>query len=257
MSVIEVHQEVGVALVTLNRPDAHNALNRALSEAIIATFADLAVDEEVRAIVLTGSGRAFCAGVDLKALTDEPELLSSGLGLGPESPIVVALEQCPQPIIGAVNGAAVTGGFELALACDYLVASEHARFADTHARVGILPGWGLSQKLSRIIGINRAREMSLTGNFIDAERAEAWGLVNRVCAADSLLDEALASAAQIADADPKAVFALKALMNDGVKQTLGDALVLEGERGNAFAKTVDYSQMSARLAALRQRAAKQ
>ena len=257
MSVIEVHQQAGVALVTLNRPDAHNALNRALSEAIIATFVDLAVDEGVRAIVLTGSGRAFCAGVDLKALTDEPELLSSGLGLGPESPIVVALEQCPQPIIGAVNGAAVTGGFELALACDYLVASEHARFADTHARVGILPGWGLSQKLSRIIGINRAREMSLTGNFIDAERAEAWGLVNRVCAADSLLDEALASAAQIADADPKAVFALKALMNDGVKQTLGDALVLEGERGNAFAKTVDYSQMSARLAALRQRAAKQ
>ena len=257
MSVIEVHQEAGVALVTLNRPDAHNALNRALSEAIIATFADLAIDGGVRAIVLTGAGRAFCAGVDLKALTDEPELLSSGLGLGPESPIVVALEQCPQPIIGAVNGAAVTGGFELALACDYLVASEHARFADTHARVGILPGWGLSQKLSRIIGINRAREMSLTGNFIDAERAEAWGLVNRVCAADSLLDEALASAAQIADADPKAVFALKALMNDGVKQTLGDALVLEGERGNAFAKTVDYSQMSARLAALRQRAAKQ
>ena len=123
--------------------------------------------------------------------------------------------------------------------------------------MGILPGWGLSQKLSRIIGINRAREMSLTGNFIDAERAEAWGLVNRVCADDSLLDEALASAAQIADADAKAVFALKALMNDGVKETLGDALVLEGERGNAFAKTVDYSQMSARLAALRQRAAKQ
>jgi len=257
VSVIEVHQEAGVALVTLNRPDAHNALNRALSEAIIATFADLAADEGVRAIVLTGAGRAFCAGVDLKALTDEPELLSSGLGLGPESPIVVALEQCPQPIIGAVNGAAVTGGFELALACDYLFASEHARFADTHASVGILPGWGLSQKLSRIIGINRAREMSLTGNFIDAERAEAWGLVNRVCAAESLLEEALASAAQIADADPKAVFALKALMNDGVKETLGDALVLEGERGNAFAKTVDYSQMSARLAALRQRAAKQ
>ena len=257
MSVIEVHQEAGVALVTLNRPDAHNALNRELSEAIIATFADLAADEGVRAIVLTGSGRAFCAGVDLKALTDEPELLSSGLDLGPESPIVVALEQCPQPIIGAVNGAAVTGGFELALACDYLFASEHARFADTHARVGILPGWGLSQKLSRIIGINRAREMSLTGNFIDAERAEAWGLVNRVCAAESLLEEALASAAQIADADAKAVFALKALMNDGVKETLGDALVLEGERGNAFAKTVDYSQMSARLAALRQRAAKQ
>ena len=253
MSVIEVHQQNGVALVTLNRPEAHNALNRALSEAITTAFAELAVADSVRAIVLTGAGRAFCAGVDLKALTDEPELLS----FGPESPIIIALEQCPQPIIGAVNGAAVTGGFELALACDYLFASEQARFADTHARVGILPGWGLSQKLSRIIGVNRAREMSLTGNFIDAQRAEAWGLVNRVCASESLLDEALASASQIADGDPNAVVALKSLMNDGVKETLGNALVMEGERGNAFAKTVDFSQMSDRLAALRRRAAKQ
>ena len=257
MSVIEVTHQAGVALVTLNRPEANNALNRELSEAIIETFSSLAGDDSVRAIVLTGAGRAFCAGVDLKALTEEPQLLSTGMGLGPESPLVAALEQCPQPIIGAVNGAAVTGGFELALACDFLFASEHARFADTHARVGILPGWGLSQKLSRIIGINRAREMSLTGNFIDAERAEAWGLVNRVCAAESLLETALTSATHIADADPTAVPALKALMNDGAKETLGDALILEGQRGNAFAKNVDYSQMSARLAALRQRAAKQ
>jgi len=257
VSVIELSIDSGVALVTLNRPDANNALNRELSEAIVDTFATLAVNADVKAIVLTGAGRCFCAGVDLKALTEDPELLSSGMGLGPASPIVVALEQCPQPIIGAVNGAAVTGGFELALACDYLFASEHARFADTHARVGILPGWGLSQKLSRIIGINRAREMSLTGNFIDAHRAEAWGLVNRVCAPDALVTEALASAAQIADSDPRAITALKSLMNDGGKETLGDALVMEGERGNAFAQSVDYSQMADRLASLRQRAAKQ
>jgi len=257
VSVIELSIDSGVALVTLNRPDANNALNRELSEAIVDTFATLAVNADVKAIVLTGAGRCFCAGVDLKALTEDPELLSSGMGLGPASPIVVALEQCPQPIIGAVNGAAVTGGFELALACDYLFASEHARFADTHARVGILPGWGLSQKLSRIIGINRAREMSLTGNFIDAHRAEAWGLVNRVCAPDALVTEALASAAQIADSDPRAITALKSLMNDGGKETLGDALVMEGERGNAFAQSVDYSQMADRLALLRQRAAKQ
>lgn len=257
MSVIEVREEAGVALVTLNRPDANNALNRELTGAIIATFTALASSETIRAIVLTGAGRAFCAGVDLKALTDEPELLSKGLGLGPQSPIVVAVEQCPQPIIGAVNGAAVTGGFELALACDFLFASEHARFADTHARVGILPGWGLSQKLSRLIGINRAREISLTGNFVDAHRAEAWGLVNRVCSAEELVTEALASAAQIAEADPDTVVALKSLMNDGAKESLGEALEIEGDRGNAFAKTVDYSQMAARLASLRQRAAKQ
>ena len=256
MAVIELSIDAGVALVTLNRPDANNALNRELSQAIIDTFTRLASTTEVRAIVLTGAGRCFCAGVDLKALTDDPELLSSGMGLGPDSPMVVALEKCPQPIIGAVNGAAVTGGFELALACDYLYASEHARFADTHARVGILPGWGLSQKLPRIIGINRAREMSLTGNFIDAHRAEAWGLVNRVCHPEALVTEAVASAGQIADSDPTAVAALKSLMNDGYCETLGDALAMEGERGNKFAQSVDYSQMADRLAVLRQRAKK-
>ena len=109
MSVVTVEERSGVALVTLNRPEANNALNRALSEAITATFTELASSTTVRAIVLTGAGRSFCAGVDLKALSDEPEMLSTGMGLGPASPIVVALEQCPQPIIGAINGAAVTG----------------------------------------------------------------------------------------------------------------------------------------------------
>ena len=119
MSVVMVEEQSGVALVTLNRPDANNALNRTLSEAITTTFTELAGSTTVRAIVLTGAGRNFCAGVDLKALSEEPELLSTGMGLGPASPIVAALEHCPKPIIGAINGAAVTGGFELALACDY------------------------------------------------------------------------------------------------------------------------------------------
>lgn len=257
MSVIQVEERDAVALVTLNRPDAHNALNRALSQGLIDTFNALALSDSIRAIVLTGAGRAFCAGVDLKELTEEPDLLTSGMGLGTQSPLVVAMQACPQPIIGAVNGAAVTGGFELALACDYLFASESARFADTHARVGLLPGWGLSQKLSRLIGINRAREISLTGNFVNAQTAESWGLVNRVCAPERLLEEALESARQIAEADPRAVFALKSLMNDGHEENLSQALQMEGERANAFVNSVDFSQMGARLAALRQRAAKQ
>ena len=257
MSSVLVEKQDGVALVTLNRPEANNAFNRELAETITNTFLELSESTSVRAIVLTGAGRNFCAGVDLKALAEEPELLSEGLGLGTQSSMVLALDQCRQPIIGAVNGAAVTGGFELALACDYLFASKHARFADTHARVGILPGWGLSQKLSRLIGINRAREMSLTGNFIDAKRAEDWGLVNRVCSPESLIDNAWASAAQIAEADPEAISALKSLMNDGGKHSLGDALEMEGERSNTFARTVDYSQMEARLMQLRQRAAGQ
>ena len=257
MSVIEVHQEAGVALVTLNRPDAHNALNRALSEAIITTFADLAADEGVRAIVLTGSGRAFCAGVDLKALTDEPELLSSGLGLGPESPIVVALEQCPQPIIGAVNGAAVTGGFELALACDYLFASKHARFADTHARVGILPGWGLSQKLMRLVGASLAKEISLTGNFISAEQALAWGLINHLVAPEDLLDKARALAADMLSCVPDTLAAYKALMDDGFAMNFADGMALEQSRSRAANRQVGADDVEARRQAIQQRGQQQ
>lgn len=244
-----------VALVTLNRPSAYNALNRALTDSLVETFDALAESDTVRAVVLTGQGSAFCAGVDLKELTENPGLLTSG-GLGPESPLVKAMNRCKKPIVGAVNGPAVTGGFELALACDFLYASDRARFADTHARVGILPGWGLSQKLPRLIGINRAREMSLSGNFIGAQEALEWGLVNRVFSVDELLPAALDIAQQMTDADPAAVPALKQLMNDGWELTLGEALTLEGERANAFAQTVDFSRMDERLEELKKRAAR-
>lgn len=252
--LVDVHDSV--ALVTLNRPDAYNALNPEITLAIVKTFEQIAIQDSIKAVVLTGAGKAFCAGVDLKALTGNGSMLADG-GLGPESPMVVAMKACNKPIVGAVNGAAVTGGFELALACDFLYASPKARFADTHARVGILPGWGLSQKLSRIIGINRAREYSLSGNFINAEQALEWGLVNKLCSEETLIEEAMGIAQQMAEANPEAVPALKALINDGWEMDLGDALELEGERANVFIKTVDFSQMEATLNKLRARAAKQ
>jgi len=165
----------------------------------------------------------------------------------------VALRDCGKPVIGAVNGAAVTGGFELALACDFLYAANNARFADTHARVGLLPGWGLSQKLTRIIGVNRAREMSFTGNFISAQEACEWGLVNRVCTPESLLDTAVSTAKQIAESDPSTMKAMRALMNDGAELPLGEALALEGERGIAHLAAADLSQMATRLESLKTR----
>lgn len=251
--IVSHHNEV--ALVTLNRPTAYNALNQALTDGLVDAFNQLADSSTVRAVVLTGEGSAFCAGVDLKELTENPGLLTSG-GLGPESPLVKAMNRCQKPIVGAVNGPAVTGGFELALACDFLYASDRARFADTHARVGILPGWGLSQKLPRLIGINRAREMSLSGNFVSAGQALEWGLVNRVFSADELVPAALDIAHQMSDADPEAVPALKQLMNDGWELPLGEALTLEGERANAFAQKVDFSRMDERLEELKKRAAR-
>jgi len=249
--IVEYHGTV--ALVTLNRPEAYNALNHDLSTAIVRTFDELATNTSVHVIVLTGAGKAFCAGVDLKELTANPGVLKDG-GMGTNSPMVRALRNCGKPIIGAINGPAVTGGFELALACDFLYAATNARFADTHARVGLLPGWGLSQKLGRLIGINRAREASLTGNFIDAETAMAWGLVNKLCPSDTLIEDTLAAAQQIAESNPQTISAMRSLMNDGDLLALGDALELEGARGIAYLEQADFSQMESRLQALRNRA---
>ena len=252
---ISIENHGSVALVTMNRPDAYNALNRALSQAIVATFTEIASDPSVHAVVLTGAGKAFCAGVDLKELAENPGVLKDG-GMGTESPMVRALRDCGKPIIGAINGPAVTGGFELALACDFLYAAEGARFADTHARVGLLPGWGLSQKLGRLIGINRAREASLTGNFIDAETAMTWGLVNKVCSPETLIENSLAAAQQIAESNPQTISAMRSLMNDGDLLSLGEALELEGARGIAYLEHADFSQMENRLQALKSRSKK-
>jgi enoyl-CoA hydratase/carnithine racemase len=149
----------------------------------------------VRVLVLTGAGKAFCAGLDLKELGAGQGTLGEGeQRRRPSRDPVEAIERFTGPVIGAINGAAVTGGFELALACDVLLASPAARFADTHARIGIAPGWGLSQKLSRAIGPYRAREVSFTGNWVGAEQAAAWGFVNRVVPAEDLLSTACAMA---------------------------------------------------------------
>ena len=176
-----VEKQDGITVVTLNRPEAMNALSKAMRSALYKAMVELDADPEVSVVILTGAGeRAFTAGLDLKELGSDPRAMSAANAEGADENPVKAIELCTKPVIGAINGVAITGGFEVALACDVLIASENARFADTHARVGIMPGWGLSQKLSRLIGIYRAKELSLTGNFLDAKTACDWGLVNRV-----------------------------------------------------------------------------
>ncbi len=182
-----------VAVVTLDRPEARNALNPELIAAVKAAVADLDGRDDVSAIVLTGADPAFCAGVDLKHLASAP----STAGTADRS----SFEPLPPhtvPVIGAINGAAVTGGLELALACDFLIASERASFADTHARVGVMPGGGMTVRLPQCVGLNRARQMSLTGDFIDAQRAYEWGLVNEVVPHGRLLERACEVARAIA-----------------------------------------------------------
>src|SRR6185369_7171591 len=172
---------------------------------------------------------AFCAGLDLKELGGEGGAADDTDSAVGGADVVRALGRAPQPVIGAINGFAITGGFELALACDVLIASTEARFADTHARVGIMPGWGLSQKLSRTIGIYRAKELSLTGNYLSAAQAEAWGLVNRVVAPQELLPTCHALARDMLSCVPDVMRSYKKVIDDGYAETFARGLVLEAE----------------------------
>lgn len=197
-----------VAMVQLNRPDARNALTRDMMNDLAAQLVALDSDESVRCIVLTGADPAFCAGLDLKDL----ERTYNGATSTTESNIEIRglMPILATPVLGAINGPAVTGGLELALACDFLIASDRATFADTHGRVGIMPGGGMSIRLPQLIGLNRARQMSLTGNFISATTAYEWGLVNEVVPHESLLDRAVELARTIAENDP---FAMRELLS--------------------------------------------
>jgi enoyl-CoA hydratase len=192
-----VERRGDVALVTLNRPQRRNAINAALSRAFCDAVAGA---QDARCIVVTGADPAFCAGLDLKEL---------GVGTLAELPSYAhALETSSVPLIAAVNGAAVTGGFEIALGCDFIVASERAVFADTHVRVGVYPGPVLVD-LPRRVGMAFAREMSMTGNFVDAATALRVGLANHVRPHDELLPFALGLAEAIADADPAMIAAMR------------------------------------------------
>lgn len=227
--VILVEVDGPVAVVTMNRPQARNALSTALRKGLWQTMRDLDEDVSIAAIVLTGADPAFCAGLDLKELaaTDGAALVESGAA-GDTTTSRGPMPAMATPVIGAINGVAITGGFEVALACDFLIASERAAFADTHARMGIMPGWGLTVLLPEAVGFRRAKELSTTGNFLDAPTALAWGLVNHVVPHDELLATARKLATDIASNDPTGVARMLATYDEGTLLTRGDAWALEG-----------------------------
>ena len=189
----------GTALIRLNRPTKRNALSRGLLADLVNTVEQLDAAPHVRTIILTGSGSAFCGGVDLVALRDDPEFAAT---VGPRHEGVL---RSRTPLIGAVNGAAYTGGLELALSCHFLVASDQAVFADTHNRLGLMPGWGLSVLLAEAVGVRRARQLSASSTPIDAAAALDWGLVNEIVSAEDLLPRCREIAAAIALGDSAAI----------------------------------------------------
>ena len=246
-----------IATLTLNRPAARNALSRALTFALWDAVLAAGNDPDVDALILTGADPAFSAGVDLKEISGElpPTAEDRAPGEGPEryeNGLYRFLPVIPKPIIGAINGVAVTGGLELALQCTFLVASERARFADTHARVGIMPGGGITVLLAQSIGLRRAIEMSLTGNFIAADEARELGLVNHVVPHEELVPFARGVAADIVTNDQQGVRRLlehyRRLPNAA---TLDEAHLIEGYMAEMWQR--DTNDVASRRDAVTQR----
>ena len=245
--VLLVERDAPIATVTLNRPDQMNALSTELRLAIGSAFRELEQDPEIRVAIVTGAGRAFCAGMDLKELSSGPEGTSAfELSVIGQQEMRDGIADFSGPVIAAVNGAAATAGFELALACDLILASSKARFLDTHARVGILPGWGLSVRLARSIGIARAKELSLSGNALDAAQAYEWGLVNRVVEPDELLDSARSLARDFASCVPEVMTQYKKLIDRGYSMHVDDAMEMEFEAGVESSKQIDSTAIAGR-----------
>lgn len=227
-----------VALVTLNRPERRNAINAALRSGLTEAMSAAEADASASVVVLTGADPAFCAGLDLVELgSGSNRSISSDSdwrgSVRPWAPMT-------KPVIGAINGAAVTGGFELALNCDFLLASEHARFADTHARVGVMPGWGLTPLLADAVGVRRARQMSLSGNYIDSSTALIWGLVNEVVPHDELIPRAIAVASDIAGNDRPGVSRMLTTYAEQERARLAQSWVIEGDASVEFRRNHSY-----------------
>ncbi len=250
--LVIVSRKEAVAIITLNRPDRLNALSHALRVALVDAIGAADADAVVRAIVLIGAGdRAFSAGLDLKELGEDTGSVFASDAFADRANPVAAIVACSKPVIGAINGVAITGGLEVALACDIRICSETARFADTHVKVEVVPGWGLSQRLSRIVGGSRAKEMSLTGMFVDASTALAWGLVNRVMAQDELLTEAVRIGGAIAEHAPAMVARYKALIDTGLGMTFADAMAHEKAQSSAFNGSIGGGSIGGRYEGVR------
>jgi enoyl-CoA hydratase/carnithine racemase len=215
----------GVTLIRLNRPAALNALNSALLAELSAALDTAAADEAVRCLVITGSERAFAAGADIKEMSDKTyaEMFSQDFF----GDAARRIEQFRKPIIAAVAGYALGGGCELAMLCDFIIAAETAKFGQPEINLGVAPGIGGTQRLTRFVGKSKAMEMILTGRMMDAAEAERAGLVSRVVPADKLVEEARAAAAKIASQSPLAVMMNKELVEAAYETTLSTGVAME------------------------------
>jgi 2-(1,2-epoxy-1,2-dihydrophenyl)acetyl-CoA isomerase len=231
-----------VATITLDRPVALNALTIAMKEALARTFEELAADRTVRAVILTGAGRAFCAGQDLRERL-EPEATPIGEEVRLRfNPIVRAMRGLPQPIVGAINGVAAGAGASLAFACDLRIAAEGASFVLAFGRIGLIPDSGATWTLPRLVGLAKASEMALLNDPLPAAEAERIGLVSKVVPADALMDEARAMAARLAAGAAAALAETKRLLEFGLWGDLEAALAAEADAQDRLGRARDHGE---------------
>ncbi|MBE9570886.1 MAG: enoyl-CoA hydratase/isomerase family protein [Proteobacteria bacterium] len=222
-----VENHDGVAQLTINRPKALNALNTDLLDELQVTFEELDLNENVKAVIITGSGeKAFVAGADIAEMTDMDSMKALAFARRGQR-LVGFIGRMTKPIIAAVNGFALGGGLELALACDFIYTSEKAKFGFPEVTLGIMPGFGGTQKLARIIGRNRANEMIFTGKVIRAEQAEKWGIVNTILPAGDLIDGAIKTAQIVASNSLLGVAHAKDAIKNGLEMSEEDGMRYE------------------------------
>jgi 2-(1,2-epoxy-1,2-dihydrophenyl)acetyl-CoA isomerase len=232
----------GVLTLTLNRPDALNSFNVEMKETLLAALKDAAKDKSVRVVLLTGAGRAFSAGQDLKE-RQAPGAVDLGTELRTRyNPIVLAMRRIEKPVVGAINGVAAGAGISIALACDIRIAAENASFIEVFGRVGLVPDTGSSWFLPRLVGYARAAEMSFTTDPVDAATAERIGLVNRVVPADDLMQQATALAAKLAEGAPVAMGLAKRALNRSLEMGLEEALEYEAQLQSIAGRTHDHAE---------------
>lgn len=243
--LVEIH-DGGVGLITLNRPDALNALNDAMMTEVADALDTFEADEQIGAIVITGSEKAFAAGADIKEMKDMSYMdmyVSDHFANGWERAAT-----CRKPIIAAVAGFALGGGCELAMMCDFILAADTAKFGQPEINLGILPGLGGTQRLTRLVGKSKAMEMCLTGRMIDADEAVSCNLVARVVPADELLDDALKTASVIASKSRPSVFMCKEAINRAYELTLAEGIKFERRMFHSTFATADQKEGMAAFA---------
>ncbi|MCD6432344.1 enoyl-CoA hydratase/isomerase family protein [Candidatus Bathyarchaeota archaeon] len=231
-----------IATITLNRPDALNAFNKDVVEEILKALEDAKNDEKIRVVILTGAGeKAFSAGADIKTMKGFDALKARELSLMGEK-LCTAIENFEKPVIAAINGYALGGGLEVAMACDLRIASDKAKMGQTEINIGLIPGWGGTQRLTRLIGKTKAKELVFTGKMIDAKTAERLGLVNMVVPADQFMETVRKFAMELAEKAPVALRIAKALINKGADMSLDAAIALEREGFGVVGSTEDLQE---------------